>query len=236
MRTFIAITLIIISTASLASQNTSFRLKPFSMKVQAQTFKPVKAKAKGTISLKKCTSKADSTLDLWCYNVDTKIKIAEVHQLAKFKETKTHIKSWYMQQKDRAFWKRTFSSATFDYNQKTIKTTADKSTQSQTLTDTIFDDASYPLQIQKLIQSNNTEFELDILVGHKIKTFKFKVIGKETLFTQAGILETIKVEQLYRNSKVLIWFAKKWDYLPVQFETYKSNKLQSRVSATSVTY
>lgn len=206
------------------------------MQVFAQTFKPVKAKAKGSISLNKCPSAEDKLLNLWCYRVDTKIKIAEVHQLAKFQDHGQLIQSWYNQQNDRIFWKKTHKSATFDHINQIISTTYNKTTKQQSYSGEVYDDTSYVLQVRKLLLSGQTQFKLNLVFDHKIKSVSFNVIGKETLFTKAGILESIKVEQTRRNEKVIIWFAKRWDYLPVQFETYKSNKLRSRVTATSVNF
>ena len=236
MRTILSLLILSISTFSFADLSNQVELKPFSMQVSAQTFKPVKAKAKGTISLNKCTSSKDKTLNLWCYQVDTKIKIAEVHQLAKFQNHNNSILPWYTQQNDRIFWKKTEKTTSFNHTNQSISTTYEKTDKQQNYTGDIYDGVSYVLQIRKLLISGQTKFKLNVVSGHKIKAISFKVIGKETLFTKAGILETIKIEQLSGNKKVIIWFAKRWDYLPVQFETYKSNKLRSRVTATSVNY
>ncbi|BCE00651.1 DUF3108 domain-containing protein [Marinicellulosiphila megalodicopiae] len=235
MRFIVLALSVFLSTLSFAESD-SVELKSFSMQVFAQTFKPVKAKANGTINLDQCTNPQDIELNLWCYRVDTKIKIAEVHQLAKFFEIENTIQSYYIQQDDRAFWKKTHRNAQFDYQNKTVTTLFEDKQNTLDLNTQVFDEVSYPLQIQKLLQQGQTQFKLDLVAGDKIKAYNFKVIDKETLFTKAGILETLIVEQTRGSSKVLIWFAKRWNYLPVQFETYKSNTLQSRVTATSVTY
>ena len=148
MRTILSLLILFIPVFSSADLSNQVELKPFTMKVSAQTFKPVKAKAKGTISLKKCTSSQDKALNLWCYQVDTKIKIAEVHQLAKFKDDNNTIQTLLAEQNDRVFWKKTNKAVSFNSKKQSITTTHKKNTKTQSYTGDVYDDASYVLQVR----------------------------------------------------------------------------------------
>ena len=63
-----------------------------------------------------------------------------------------------------------------------------------------------------------TDITFNIADGGKLKEYRFKVIGKETLELPAGTFETVKVTRLREDKKreTFIWCAPELHFLPVR--------------------
>jgi hypothetical protein len=63
-----------------------------------------------------------------------------------------------------------------------------------------------------------TEVTFNIADGGKLKEYRFKVLGRETLELPAGRFDTVKITKLRDNKRreTYIWCAPELNYLPVR--------------------
>jgi hypothetical protein len=68
------------------------------------------------------------------------------------------------------------------------------------------------------LQQGKTDVAFNIADGGKLKEYRFRQVGRETLELPAGIFETVKITKLRKNRKreTYIWCAPALNYLPVR--------------------
>lgn len=111
--------------------------------------------------------------------------------------------------------------------------------QSRELADGTFDRLSFQLQLQRDVcqaGDNFHEASYRLADANKFKTYRVELLGRETLKTRVGTLDTIKLRQ-YRPGKTgdaLIWLAPQWDCLLVQLQNRDDddNQVLKLISAT----
>jgi hypothetical protein len=65
----------------------------------------------------------------------------------------------------------------------------------------------------------------------RIRSYKFAVIGPETVSTPAGTFETIRVDRVDSETRPFhYWFAPSRDYIPVKLEHLKKDKVELRMT------
>lgn len=107
-------------------------------------------------------------------------------------------------------------SQIFDWQKKQVINQENKRPFQGHWHDQLQDNLSYHLQASVDLKNGLTEFEYPVFDRKRIKNFRFKVVGTETLKTRMGRIEAIKIEQLEKHKskkKTYIWFAPKFDYL-----------------------
>ncbi|MGB5540934.1 MAG: DUF3108 domain-containing protein [Gammaproteobacteria bacterium] len=74
------------------------------------------------------------------------------------------------------------------------------------------------LGMMHALASGDTDITFNIADGGKLKEYRFKVVGEETLETPAGMFETVKITRLREDNKreTFIWCAPSLHYLPVR--------------------
>lgn len=74
------------------------------------------------------------------------------------------------------------------------------------------------LAMMHALANGQEDISFNIADGGKLKLYRFKVVGKETLELPAGSFETIKITKLRDNTKrqTFIWCAPALNYLPVR--------------------
>lgn len=83
------------------------------------------------------------------------------------------------------------------------------------------DKLSINLALAAHLMSSETDVSFPVADGGKLKTYDFKVLGKETLETDIGRLNTIKVSRNKRGRKdkqATIWLAPSKNHLVVKME------------------
>ena len=68
------------------------------------------------------------------------------------------------------------------------------------------------------LQQGQTDIVFNIADGGKLKEYRFRQVGRETLELPAGTFETVKITKLRKNRKreTYIWCAPALNYLPVR--------------------
>lgn len=100
----------------------------------------------------------------------------------------------------------------------------------------IQDNLTYMLQAGMDLAAGKTEFTYPVFEKNQSKDFRFKVIGKERLKTKAGMLDTIKVQQIRKGKdrEVYAWFAKDKNYLLVRLLDKKKGKKRYEINVTNI--
>lgn len=68
------------------------------------------------------------------------------------------------------------------------------------------------------LQEGKTDVTFNIADGGKLKEYRYRQVGRETLELPAGTFETIKITKLRenRNRETFIWCAPALNYVPVR--------------------
>lgn len=103
--------------------------------------------------------------------------------------------------------------------------------------DGIQDNLTFMLQASIELANGKTEFEFPVFEKKKSKTFRFKVIGEETVKTPAGSFTAIKVQQVRKSKKreIYAWFGKSEGYPLLKLRDKKDGKLRYQIQATRIT-
>jgi hypothetical protein len=74
------------------------------------------------------------------------------------------------------------------------------------------------LGVMLALNRGETETVFDIADGGKLKVYRFKVIGRETLEVPAGKFDTVKITRVQDDTsrEILVWCAPTLGYLPVR--------------------
>ena len=84
----------------------------------------------------------------------------------------------------------------------------------------LMDKSTYQLVLQHDVAAGKQSMSYQVIDGDEIETYDFRVLGNETVQTEAGQVEAVKVERVrdptQSNRKTVLWFARDWDYLLVR--------------------
>ncbi|RTE87488.1 MULTISPECIES: DUF3108 domain-containing protein [Gammaproteobacteria] len=101
----------------------------------------------------------------------------------------------------------------------------------------ILDANSVLHQLQLGLANGQSEFEFDVLNEHgERETYRFEVMGDETVSVPYGTLDTLKVARV-RNSQrreTYFWFSPLLNYSLVQMQQIKEGKEQAKLSLKSI--
>lgn len=109
----------------------------------------------------------------------------------------------------------------FDWEQRLVKNALDGETRAMPVPKGLTDILLYQLILMMDLKDGKKRLEYPLADKHKFKTYRFDVIGEETLDTSLGALKTVKVQRVTGPDKkktILIWCAPSLDYLPVRIE------------------
>lgn len=75
----------------------------------------------------------------------------------------------------------------------------------------------YHLALMHDLQQGETELQYEVADGGFMKTYKFEILGRETVKTDVGSFNTLKLKRPGRRETVL-WCAAELNYIPVRLE------------------
>lgn len=87
------------------------------------------------------------------------------------------------------------------------------------------DKLTQTLCLRQALLKGDTSLNFMVAEHDKLKSYRFIILGEERLNTKIGTLDTIKVEHISRKGhRTTMWFAKKFDYLPVKMAQSRRGK------------
>jgi len=110
------------------------------------------------------------------------------------------------------------ANLTFDWQSMSVQNDVEDSKWQMDIPAGTLDKLASQLGMMYALASGETDITFNVADGGKLKEFRFKVVGEETLETPAGTFETVKITRLRDNNKreTYIWCAPSLHYLPVR--------------------
>ena len=111
------------------------------------------------------------------------------------------------------------TALTFDWNAKTVTDRIANKTLDLTLADHMHDNLSFQLALRQDLLAGEKTLSYPVVRHGSSKIYDFKILGKETLHTRLGPLETLKVQRIKnKHTRTTFWLATAYDYLVVRLE------------------
>jgi len=106
----------------------------------------------------------------------------------------------------------------FDWQEMTVSNHVEDSRWKMDIPAGTLDKLVSQLAMMLALRAGKTDITFNIADGGKLKEYRFRVVGKETLELPAGTFETIKVVKVRKNKKreTFVWCAPALNYLPVR--------------------
>lgn len=97
----------------------------------------------------------------------------------------------------------------------------------------LLDKSTYQLALQEDVAAGKRSMSYQVLDGDEIETYDFRVLGEETVPTEAGQVDAIKVERVRdptkSNRQTVLWFAKDWGHLLVRLHQVEKDGKEYRI-------
>lgn len=125
---------------------------------------------------------------------------------------------------DRYHYQRTGGSRereavlSFDWDNMTVENNVQDSPWKMDIPQGTLDKLVAQLSMMLALGKGKSEVTFNIADGGKLKEYRFKVLGHETLELPAGTFKTVKITKLRKNKKreTYFWCAPELNYLPVR--------------------
>lgn len=126
--------------------------------------------------------------------------------------------------------------AWFDWAENKLKYTRRGTDGVVDLNDRILDRLSVTLKVRERLRAGFEQLEIQTFDDGRIKNMIFENQGTETLSTELGETETIRVKSHNKDGskrrETTTWFAPELDYVPIKIEQHKEGNLVARLTLT----
>ena len=114
----------------------------------------------------------------------------------------------------------------FDWNKQRVATTSKEITWFQEISNGTQDKLSQQLQVRIHLANGRQQISYQVADGGKLKTYRFQVVGEETIESDYGTYRCLKVKRSKssNHSDYTIWFAPELGYFPIKIERTKGGK------------
>lgn len=234
---FTATLLLAVSSATLAETASATTPITTPTKMPASFSASYKANIKGfAVNAKRELKQLDNGL----YELSFRAKswAAKLDEVSTFRLDGSSIQPANYQYTQSALGKKRERSLAFHRAEQRISSTEKDNTQDISNTNnTALDKLNYQLQLQFDLLNNKTDLQYNIADKGRLKSYRFDIIGEETLDTALGQLTTVKVNVIRENTHKTthIWFAKDWDYLLVQLKQLEGDKQKLSIKIHTAT-
>jgi hypothetical protein len=83
----------------------------------------------------------------------------------------------------------------------------------------------YQYTMMRDLQQAAETLEYEVADGGELKTYRFEVLGRETIRTALGRMETVKLRRASGKRRTVIWAAPQHGYMPVRVEQHRDRKV-----------
>jgi hypothetical protein len=106
----------------------------------------------------------------------------------------------------------------FDWQAMTVSNQVEDSRWKMDIPAGTLDKLASQLAMMLALRAGETDMAFNIADDGKLREYRFKVVGKETLELPAGTFDTVKITRLRDNNKreTYVWCAPELNYLPVR--------------------
>lgn len=136
----------------------------------------------------------------------------------------------------RVFIRNKKQSLDFDHQKLVVNYQYGKKSGQAKMPGNTFDRISMQLALRCDLIKGNSNGRYTVFDRNKLKTYQFKVLGKETIDTPIGKLETTKVELVRENKdrQTLLWFSNNHNFLLVKLQQNESSSSDLEITISEV--
>ena len=113
----------------------------------------------------------------------------------------------------------------FDWHTGTVVNTINDLPWSMRVPDSVQDKLLYQYTMMRDLQNGESELAYEVADGGELKTYRFDLLGRETLKTPLGRLETVKLQRVSGDRRTVIWCAPQYGYMPVRVEQHRDRNV-----------
>ena len=106
----------------------------------------------------------------------------------------------------------------FDWEKNKVTNIINDDAWKMDVPDHVQDKLLYQLSIMHDLNGSNEQLHYEVADGGRLKDYSFSVQGTETLQTDIGQVETVKIKRNINKKSITIWCAIEHNYLPVRIE------------------
>lgn len=162
--------------------------------------------------------------ELCTFKSVAKAKIGHIEEESKFNLVNGAITPLSYRYYQKFFLSKRKRSLEFEHDAKKALYKDRKGTKTISYSTTAYDPMSYQYMLAQMILSGKNNVDIPIISRGKLKIKQFEVVGKETFTINNKPVETIKIEQIRKQSSsrsTTIWIAPAWDGLIVKLDFSK---------------
>ncbi|WP_207062037.1 DUF3108 domain-containing protein [Motiliproteus sp. SC1-56] len=155
----------------------------------------------------------------WRLAVEADVQVAEFRESTQFRLYEERVRPLRYDYRRKVFGKKRSATLTFDWQALSVLNDVEDRPWKMQVPPDAHDKLSYQIQLRRDLAAGNTEMSYPVADGGRIKTYRFGVLGQESVRTPAGRFQALKVERLRdpdSERKTLIWFAPALDYAIVK--------------------
>lgn len=125
--------------------------------------------------------------------------------------------------------RKKFEDIQFNWQSKKATYKDDENTAILTLENGVFDKLLYQWILMRDLQQGKREFVYKIINKGKIRTYVLEFLGKETIDTGLGKVESLKYKRTSTNRSTVIWCAPSLHYLPIRVDHVEKGSTVSMI-------
>ncbi|MDB6063333.1 MAG: hypothetical protein JWM78_3436 [Verrucomicrobiaceae bacterium] len=165
----------------------------------------------------------------WKVQSNAHVMNFDINENATFTFQNAHVKAANYNF-DNPFSKNKSQALTFDWSNNSVTNAVNQAV--VPLTPNAYDKLSYQLQLQLNVCASLDKYagdNFDLVDRNRLKTYRVELIGKDTLKTEVGTLNTIHLRQFRPDKQdgkpTEIWLAADWSCLIVRIDQYDKDDL-----------
>jgi hypothetical protein len=209
----LAILLSLLSAAS-ASANSAF-VQPYKATYSTIWQKGINFKVVGEQTL------SQGNDNNWFFSFQAKTLLASLEESVSFQLIDQHIQPLVYHYKSKIFGKKREALLTFDWQSMRVKNDVQNKPWKMDIHQGTLDRLGVQLQLRQDLKAGKDRFQYQIADGGHLKDWSFAKIGVQTIRTDLGELETLKVVRTDNQSadrQSVFFFAPKYDFLLVRMK------------------
>lgn len=155
----------------------------------------------------------------WRLSVKASTLLARSSESSRFQLHQARIRPLHYHYQRKVLGKKREATLSFDWDALSVLNEVKKIPWSMTIPADAHDKLSYQLQLRHDLAAGATELSYAVADGGRLKTYRFEVLGKETIQSPAGDFVSLKVQRVRdedNDRETLIWFAPERDYAIVR--------------------
>lgn len=163
----------------------------------------------------------------WSFSSEASALMAGISEKTRFTyQPSEHIKPLSYRYHRKVLGKSRKASVDFDWDSNRVTTVVKDTPWKMSVPEATQDKLSYQLQLRLDLMAGKTEMTYSVADGGKLKEYRFKVTGEESIETPFGTYNAVRVMRdrgENADRETLIWFAPELDYLIVRLEQTESD-------------